>query len=59
MEKNVEAYGHDERVTQTGHRVSELVGELDVVVVEPATWNFSDTIESGYTCLSEKTRKEL
>ena len=52
-------YGHDEGVTQTSHRVGKLIGKLDVVMIEPATGNVSDTIESSNASLSEKTRKKL
>lgn len=41
-------YGHDEAVRETSDGVRELVSELDVVMIQPASVNLSDTIEGGY-----------
>ena len=53
------AYGHGEAVTETGRRVGELVRKLDVVMVEPASINLSDTIKAGDGCLAEEGGEEL
>ena len=44
-----------ERVTETSHAIAELVRKLDPVMVEPASRNHSDTIESGNVIGSEQT----
>jgi hypothetical protein len=47
--------GHAERVTEASHAIAELVGELDVVVVEPSTGNESDSIQCRNVICREKT----
>lgn len=37
--------GDDERVRETGNAVSELVAELDVVLVDPAAGNLGGAVE--------------
>lgn len=38
---------HNERVREAGHAVSELVAELDPVVVEPAAGDLGEAVEMG------------
>lgn len=52
-------YGHDEGVGETRHGVRELVCQLDVMVVEPATVDHSDAIEPGDTRLGEETGEQV
>lgn len=52
-------YGHDERVGHARYRVRELVSELDIVVVEPATVDDCDPVEIGHACLCEQTGQEV
>lgn len=51
VEEEEDDAGHDEGVREAGDAVGELVGELDVVVVDPAAGDGrvtnGDTIESG------------
>ena len=42
-------------VCKTGDRISKLVSELDVVVVNPATTNFGRAIEVGYVVTVENS----
>lgn len=51
--------GHDEGVGETGGGVGELVSELDVVVVEPASGNYGDAIEAGDRGLGKETGEDL
>lgn len=44
----------EERVRSSRHRVSELVPELDIVVVDPASSNFSGAIKVCNVIPSEK-----
>jgi hypothetical protein len=44
----------DERIGEAGNGVGELVGELDVVVVDPATGDDGETIESCYVVTTEE-----
>ena len=53
-------YGHNERVAKTCCRVRNLVPELDVVVVEPATGDGSEaTVEAGDARLGEETGQDV
>lgn len=47
VEEEEDDAGHDEGVGEAGDAVGELVGELDVVVVDPATVNDGGTVQSG------------
>jgi hypothetical protein len=47
--------GHDEGVRETRHAVSELVSELDPVVVDPTTGDDGNAIESGYVVTEIET----
>ena len=47
VEQEQDNAGHDEGVGEAGDGVGELVGELDVVVVDPAAVDDGGTVESG------------
>lgn len=51
--------GDNERVGKAGNRVSELVSELDVVVVEPASRNLGETVEASNASLGEEASEEV
>lgn len=51
--------GENKGVPETSGGVGELVGELDVVVVEPASGDVGDAIEACDTCLGEETGQKL
>lgn len=51
--------GHDEGVAEACGGVGELVGELDVVVVEPAAWDDGDVVEPGDGGLCEEACEEV
>lgn len=40
--------GSDKGVRETGNAICELVTKLDVVVVEPSTWNLTEAIKMCY-----------
>lgn len=44
--------GHAEGIRETGDGVGELVAELNIVVVDPATWDF-EAVECGNAGLGE------
>ena len=53
-------YGHDEGVGETRDGVSDLVAELDVVVVEPATGDGGKAaVEAGDARLGEETGEDV
>ena len=53
-------YGHDERISKTRGAVGDLVAELDVVVVKPATGDGGKaTVEAGNARLSEETGQDV
>lgn len=58
-ENGTGTHGHDEGVREAGHRVRELVRELDVVVVEPAAGDLSDTIEARDALLREQAGEQV
>lgn len=47
--------GHDERVSKAGGGVGELISELDVVVIEPASRNDSEAVKGGNGALGKET----
>lgn len=51
--------GDSERVAEASDGVGELVGELDEVLVEPASRDFSEAIEAGDGGLGEDTSKQV
>lgn len=50
--------GHAEGIGETGDGVGELIAELNVVVVDPASWNF-EAIEGGDARLGEQGGEEV
>lgn len=52
-------YGHHERVRKARHRVGELVGKLNVVVVEPAAVNHGDAVETSNAGLREQASEQV
>lgn len=52
-------YGDDERVGEPSNGVSELVGELDVVVVKPASGDVGEAVEARNAPLSEEARQQV
>lgn len=52
-------HGHHERVAEAGHRVRELVRELDVVVVEPAAVDDGEAVEARHALLREQTGEQV
>ena len=50
---------HDEGVAQAGHAVGDLVAELDVVVVEPATRDLGRAVEAGDARLREEAGEDV
>lgn len=51
--------GHDERVAETGAAVCELVAELDPVVVDPATVDDGEAVESGNLLLGKEGGEDV
>jgi len=51
--------GNNEGVAEAGGRISELICKLNVVLVQPTTWDDSDSIESSHTGLCEDTCEEV
>jgi hypothetical protein len=56
---NNDTHGHDERVGQARHRISELVTELDPVLIQPATRDHCDSVKAGDACLSEEGGQDV
>lgn len=52
-------YGHDEGVAHAGDGVGDLVAELDVVVVEPASGDGRGAVEAGDARLREEASKNV
>lgn len=50
--------GDDEGIGETGDRVGELVAQLDVVVIDPATWD-DGSIQSSNGGLGEEAGEEV
>ena len=58
--KGRRTYGHDEGVAETRDGVGDLVAELDVVVVEPATGNGREAaVEAGNASLGEEASEDV
>ena len=51
--------GDDEGVGKAGDGVSELVGKLDVVVVEPSSRNLGEAVEARNASLGKETGQEV
>lgn len=52
-------HGDDERVTEASAGISELISELDPVVVNPTTWDDGEAVESSNFGLSEQSSHDL
>lgn len=52
-------HSHDEGVCEAGDGVCELVCELDVMMIEPSSSNYGDTIKAGDASLGEETGEEV
>jgi len=50
---------NNEGVAESGGRISELIRKLNVVLVQPTTWNVSDSIKSSHAGLREEACKEV
>ena len=51
--------GHDEGVAKACARIGELVAELDVVVVEPASGDDGDVVEACDRSLGEEAGEDV
>lgn len=52
-------YSENEGPAEAGDGVSELVGELDVIVIEPTPRNIGDAIKARDAFLSKETRQQV
>ena len=52
-------YRHDKRVGESGDRISELIGKLDVMLVQPTPGDEGDPIESSDAGLREEASEEV
>ena len=52
-------YGHDERISKTRGAVSDLVAELDVVVVEPSTRDYGDAVKACNAALGKEAGENV
>ena len=54
-----ETYGDNKRVRNTSGGVGQLICKLNVVLIEPATVDHGDAVESCYASLSEDSGEEV
>ena len=54
-----ETYGDNKRVRNASGGVGQLICKLNVVLIEPATVDHGDAVESCYASLSEDSGKEV
>ena len=52
-------YGHNEGVGESGDGISELMGKLDVMLVQPTTRNDGNSVESSDAGLRKDAREEV
>lgn len=55
----MKTYGNTEGPGKASDRVGDLIGKLDVVVVEPASRNLSEPVEASNASLSEERSQQI
>jgi len=59
VHKKQDDAGHAEGITETSDTIAELVSELDIVVVEPTSWDDSDAVKRSNIICSKETGQEI